>query len=132
VEEKIMKIAAKLTCALLAGIALGAGAIGTLQAQGTKKPAFMIADVTVTDQAAFAAYAAKVPETLKPFNGRIVVRAKPVPKEGKAPSGNIVMIAFDSLADAEKWYDSPAYAPLIPERQKSAETQLYFVEGLPQ
>ena len=118
--------------AALLGVAVGAGAIGELRAQGAKKPAYMIADVEITDQAAFAAYAAKVPDTLKPFNGRIIVRGKPVPKEGNAPWGNIVVIAFDSLADAEKWYASPAYAALIPERQNSAETQLYFVEGLPQ
>jgi uncharacterized protein (DUF1330 family) len=127
-----MKQLAKVSMSLLMGFAVGAGVINGLQAQGTKKTAYVIADVEVTDQAAFSVYAAKVPETLKPYNGRIVVRAKPIAKEGVAPPGNIVLIAFDSLEDAEKWYVSPAYSPLIPERQKAAKTLLYIVEGLPQ
>ena len=72
-----MKQTAKFVLTLLAGVALGAGAIGALQAQGVKKPAYVIADVAVTDPAGFQAYATKVPETLKPYNARIVVRGKP-------------------------------------------------------
>jgi uncharacterized protein (DUF1330 family) len=127
-----MKQTAKLVLALLAGFALGAGAIQALQAQGVKTPAYIIGDVVVTDGPAYQAYAAKVPETLKPYNGRIVVRGKPVPKEGAAPQGTIVMVAFDSLADAEKWYSTPPYSELILERQKAAKANIYLVEGLPQ
>jgi uncharacterized protein (DUF1330 family) len=43
-----------------------------------------------------------------------------------------VIIEFDSLADAEKWYATPPYSLLIPERQNAAKSQLYLVEGLPQ
>lgn len=42
------------------------------------------------------------------------------------------MVAFDSLADAEKWYSTPPYSDLIPERQKAATSQVYIVEGLPE
>ncbi|HEX3994139.1 MAG TPA: DUF1330 domain-containing protein [Acetobacteraceae bacterium] len=112
---------------------LGAGATNILRAQSVKKPAYFVADVAVTDMPAFQAYAAKVPETLKPYNARVIVRARPDAKEGAAPQGNIVVLAFDSLADAEKWYSTPPYSELIPLRQKSATTQqLYIVEGLPQ
>ncbi len=127
-----MKQAANLAIALLAGMALGAGAIHTLNAQSVKKPAYVIADAAVTDPAAFQAYAAKVPETLKPYNARFLVRAKPEAKEGAAPQGTIVVIAFDSLADAEKWYGTPPYSDLIAERQKASKAQVYIVEGLPQ
>jgi uncharacterized protein (DUF1330 family) len=127
-----VKQTGKLAMTLLVGLVVGAGAINTLQAQGAKKPAYVIADVEVTDQAAYQAYAAKVPDTLKPYNGRIIVRGKPSSKEGAAPQGIIVMLVFDSLADAEKWYGSPPYSALIPERQKAAKAQIYVVEGLPQ
>ena len=127
-----MKQTTKLVLTLLAGFALGAGAIQVLQAQGVKKSAYVIAEVEVTDAAAFQAYAAKVPDTLKPYNARIVVRGKPESKEGAAPRGSIVMVAFDSLADAEKGYSTPPYSDLIPERQKAATSQVYIVEGLPQ
>jgi uncharacterized protein (DUF1330 family) len=118
--------------ALLAGANLGIGAISEAPAQSIKKPAYVIAEVDVTDGPAFQAYAAKVPETLKPYNARIIVRGKPEAKEGSAPQGNIVMIEFESLADAQKWYSTLPYSALIPAREKSAKTRLYIVEGLPQ
>jgi uncharacterized protein (DUF1330 family) len=127
-----MQRTTKLAMTLLAVLTLGAGAISALHAQGTKKPAYVVADVEVTDQPAFQAYAAKVPDTLKPYNGRYIVRARPASKEGTATQGVIVIIAFDNLADAEKWYASPSYSALIPERQKAAKAQVYIVEGLPE
>lgn len=71
---------------LAAGIAIGGG-LTSLKAQVTKKPAFVIAEVDVTDEAAFKAYAAKVPDTLKPYNARIIIRGKPDNKEGEPPKG---------------------------------------------
>ena len=128
----VMKQTAKLVLTLLAGVALGAGAIQALQAQGVKKPAYVIAEVQVTDAPGFQAYAAKAANTLKPYNARYIVRGKAESKEGAAPQGNIVIVAFDSLADAQKWYGTPPYSALIPVRQKAAKTRLYIVEGLPQ
>jgi uncharacterized protein (DUF1330 family) len=127
-----MSQSAKMAATLLVGLAVGAGVIGALQAQVAKKPAYVIADVDITDLAGYQAYGAKVPPTLKAYNGRIIVRGKPLPKEGAAPQGIIVILEFDTLADAEKWYTSPEYSVLIPERQKAAKAQIYMVEGLPQ
>jgi uncharacterized protein (DUF1330 family) len=127
-----MRHIATLTLTLLVGFALGAGVIEGLHAQAAKKPAYVIAEVEVTDPPAFQAYAAKVPATLKSFHGRYLVRAKPDAKEGETPKGSVVVLAFDSLADAEKWYSTPPYSELIPERQKAAKSRVYIVEGLPQ
>lgn len=120
-----------LAISMLGIVAVGVGGITALRAQATAKPAYIIADVDIFDQAAYQAYGAKVPPTLKAYNGRIVVRGKPTPKEGATPQGIIVMLEFDSLADAEKWWTSPRYSALIPERQKAAKAQIYIVEGLP-
>jgi uncharacterized protein (DUF1330 family) len=127
-----MKQAAKLTLTLLAGFALGAGAIQGLKAQTGKTPAYVVAEVEVTDPPAYQAYLAKAVDSLKGYNSRIITRAKPDVKEGAPAQGNIVIATFDSLADAEKWYSTPPYKDLIPERQKSAKTRLYIVEGVPQ
>src|SRR5215467_5482419 len=114
---------------LLAGIALGALTMQGLHAQADKKPGYVVAEVQVTDPAAFQAYAAKVPPTLAPYHGRYIVRGKAAAKEGEAPQGVVVILAFDSLADAESWYGSPQYQALIPERQKAAKSNVYFIEG---
>jgi uncharacterized protein (DUF1330 family) len=117
---------------LLTGVALGAGIAQRLNAQAEKKPAYVVAEVQVTDPAAFQAYAAKVPATLTSYHGRYIVRGKPDAKEGDAPQGVYVILAFDSLADAEKWFSTPPYKDLIPERQKAARSNVFIVEGLPQ
>jgi uncharacterized protein (DUF1330 family) len=123
---------AKLVLTALTGIALGAGAIQGLHAQAGKAPAYAIAEIEVTDPPAYQAYLAKAIDSLKPYNAKIIARAKPDAKEGPTPQGNVVITRFDSLADAEKWYGTPPYKDLIAERQKAAKGRFYIVEGVPQ
>lgn len=127
-----MRQTTKIALTLLCGIALGAGVSQRLRAQNEKKPAYVVAEVQVTDPSAFQSYAAKVPPTLTPYNGRYIVRGKAEGKEGDPPQGNIVILAFDSMADATKWYTTPPYKDLIPERETAAKSRVYIVEGLPQ
>jgi uncharacterized protein (DUF1330 family) len=129
---KRMKQIVTFAVGLLAGFALGAGAIERLHAQAGKKPAYQIAVVEVTDPAAFEAYRKKAVETLKLYNGRFLALGKPDVKEGAPVQGNVGIIEFPSMADAEKWYSEPPYHPLIAERQNAAKVRLYFVEGVPQ
>jgi len=79
-------------------------------------PAYIIAEVEVTDPAVFQEYAAKAGPTLAAYNARLIVRSKPHAKEGPVPVGNIVGIEFGSLADAERWYSTMPYSELIPLR----------------
>jgi uncharacterized protein (DUF1330 family) len=95
------------------------------------KPAYVIAEVEITDPAAFNDYVAQAVPTLGTYNARLVARSKAHSKEGTAPVGDIVVVAFDSLEDAERWYGSPSYAACIPLRQRSANTRLYIIEGEP-
>jgi uncharacterized protein (DUF1330 family) len=127
-----MKQMGKYAVVLLAGFTLGAGAIQGLHAQSGKTPAYAIAEVEVTDPPAYQAYLTRAIDSLKPYNARIIVRGRPDLKEGAAVQGNIVITSFESLADAEKWYNTQPYKDLIAERQKSAKTRFYMVEGVPQ
>jgi uncharacterized protein (DUF1330 family) len=93
------------------------------------KPGYVIVEVEVTDPAAFREYADKVGPTLAAHNARLIVRGKANAKEGPVPVGNIVVIEFPSLADAEAWYDSAGYREIIPLRQRAANSRLFIVEG---
>jgi uncharacterized protein (DUF1330 family) len=42
------------------------------------------------------------------------------------------MIAFDSMEQAQAWYDSPAYRAIRPIRHKSATSRVYIVERTPE
>ena len=120
-------------CAGLAGIAIGAGGGFAIRAQQpVTPPGYVIAEVDIHDLPTFQKYGDKVPETLAPFNHHYVIRSHQIQAlEGDPPKGGIVVIAFDSVAKAREWYDSPAYAAIRPIRQSSASTRLYIVEGLP-
>jgi uncharacterized protein (DUF1330 family) len=96
-----------------------------------KRPAYVIAEVEVTDSAVFHEYVSKAVPTLAAANARILTRGKAHPKEGTAPVGEIVIVAFESLEDAERWYGNSPYADTIPIRQRSANTRLFIVEGEP-
>ena len=97
-----------------------------------KKPAYVIAEVEVTDLAAMQEYVAKAVPTLGPHKAQFLARSKAVSKEGTAPVGEIVMLRFDSLEEAEAWYHSAEYSAAIPMRQRAANSRLFIVEGMPE
>lgn len=41
----------------------------------------------------------------------------------------LVMLEFPSLEEAERWYNSSEYKPLIAMRERAARTQLIIAEG---
>jgi uncharacterized protein (DUF1330 family) len=126
-----MTMAQKLALVGLAGLALGIAASEALHAQGAAGPAYLIANVTVSDPDTFKTYAAKLPPTLAPFGGQTLVRnANLEALEGEKPKGSIVIIRFDSMEKARGFWNSPAYREIVPIRQKSSQAQIYLVEGL--
>jgi uncharacterized protein (DUF1330 family) len=121
----------KIVGALTFGIAIGAVAVPALRAQTAAHPAYVIAEVQVTDPAGFTDYVKQVPATVAAYHGKTIARGLPDAREGAPPNGDVVIIAFNSLQDANHWYESPEYSKLIPLRQKAATTRVLIVDGLP-
>jgi uncharacterized protein (DUF1330 family) len=122
---------AKLALTLIGGAAATTAVVRGLRARSGKTPAYLVAEVEVTDPAAFEAYVEKAMESLKPYNARVISNSRPDVKEGAPAQSHVIILAFDSMADAQKWYGSSPYKELIPERQKAARTRLYLIEGTP-
>jgi uncharacterized protein (DUF1330 family) len=122
----------KIVFAMLAGMAIGVGGAAVIHAQQAKVAAgYIIAEVDVKDVPTFQKYAAQVPETLAPFQGRDIVRGgKTESLEGEPPK-RIVVIAFDSVDKARAWYNSPAYDAIKSLRINSTKSRLFLVEGVP-
>jgi uncharacterized protein (DUF1330 family) len=94
-------------------------------------PAYVIAEVNITDPDLFAEYRQVVPATIEKYGGRFVVRGGTVEtKEGGWSPARIVVLEFPSMDQARKWYDSPEYAPALAMRLKSASAKLILVEGV--
>lgn len=92
--------------------------------------AYVIADIEVTEPAAFQEYRNRVGATIEQYGGRFVVRGGRVnPKEGDLKPRLLVMLEFPSVEQAERWYNSLEYKPLIAMREKAARTQLIIAEG---
>ena len=93
--------------------------------------AYVIADIEITDPAAYEEYRSKVPATITQYGGRYVARGgKTEPLEGGWTPKRIALLEFPSLEQARKWYRSPEYAPLIKIRQKASRGRVIMVEGL--
>jgi uncharacterized protein (DUF1330 family) len=121
----------KLALAVLAGLSMGVAGVRLIYAQQAKAPpAYVIAEVDVTDPDNMAVYGKKVPETLAPFNHHyLVIGGKTQSLEGEPPK-TIVVIALDSAEKARDWYDSPAYEAIRPIRQRSAKSRVFIAEGV--
>jgi uncharacterized protein (DUF1330 family) len=126
-----MKTNHKFALAMAAGALIGIGGVTAIHAQQMKTPpGYIFAEIEVTDAAEVQKYGEKVPETLAPFNHHYVVRGgKSQPLEGDAPK-SLVVIAFDSVAKAREWYDSPAYADIRGIRQRATKSRVFIAEGV--
>jgi uncharacterized protein (DUF1330 family) len=92
--------------------------------------AYVIVTETVHDQATFDAYRKQVMATLAPFDAKFLVRGgKLTIHEGKWPHAITIVIEFPSRAQAEGWYNSPAYQKIIDLRLKSSTGDFVIADG---
>jgi uncharacterized protein (DUF1330 family) len=92
--------------------------------------AYVIAEIDVVDPAAYEDYRKQVLAVVTKYDGKFIVRGGKIDaKEGGWTPKRIVVVEFPSMAQAQKWYDSPEYAPLIKLRQKASKGKLIIVEG---
>ncbi len=86
---------------------------------------FVIGHLTVKDPRKWAEYRAKVPATLEPFGGEVLLRGRRLAVlAGEHEHTDAVTIRFPDAAAAQGWYDSPAYQALIPLRNEAADMVL--------
>ena len=92
--------------------------------------AYLIGDIEVTDAALYDDYRKQVAATVQKYGGRFVVRGGTVqPLEGGWSPKRLVLLEFPSMEQAQKWYRSDEYAPLIALRQRASRGKLVLVEG---
>jgi uncharacterized protein (DUF1330 family) len=93
------------------------------------KPAYWIAHVTVTDEDAYARYAALATEAVAAHGGEFLARGgRFVQLEGKERPRNVVA-RFPSLEAAEACYRSDTYQKALGHARGASERELMIVEG---
>jgi uncharacterized protein (DUF1330 family) len=95
--------------------------------------AFVIVEINgVCDEATYARYREEVSANLANAGGQYLVRGGNVEVlEGNWRPGRLVVVSFDSMRAARDWWNSSAYAELKSMRQRSTNTKMVIVEGLP-
>ncbi len=90
---------------------------------------YVIARANVTDQAAWAEYAALATEAQKVYGGTPIVRGgRCEVAEGEGRARNVV-IEFDSFEQARAYANSPEYAAARKLRAKAGLIDIVVVEG---
>ena len=94
-------------------------------------PAYVIAQIEITDPTTFEDYRRQVPATLAPYGGRFVVRGGAHETlEGTWQPKRMVVLEFPDRASAKAWWSSQEYAPAKAQRQRSANTDLIVIDGV--
>jgi uncharacterized protein (DUF1330 family) len=94
-------------------------------------PAYVIAEMDVHDPERYDRYREAVPGTLELYGGRFVARGGELALlEGDWQPKRVVILEFDDLAAARRWYESPEYEEVKQLRAGGARLSLVAVEGL--
>lgn len=94
-------------------------------------PAYVMANVEVTDPVRYEDYKRMVPATIAKYGGRFIVRGGHVEAlEGDWRPNRLVLLEFPSVERARAWWHSPEYAEARALRQATSTGTLLILEGL--
>jgi uncharacterized protein (DUF1330 family) len=94
-------------------------------------PAYVIVDTSVTDPEQYQKYMAASPGAVAAGGGRFLVRGgEHVVLEGDWQPSRLVVLEFEDLAAARRWYESDAYQAARKLREGAAEFRMVAVQGV--
>jgi len=93
-------------------------------------PAYIIAEVEVTNPAGYEAYRPLAGASIAQYGGKFIVRGgKAELVEGTQEPARIVVIEFADTAAAKRWYNSPEYQAALKVRLANSTGRVLLVEG---
>jgi uncharacterized protein (DUF1330 family) len=94
-------------------------------------PAYVIVETDVTDPEQYEHYKAASPAAIAAGGGRFLVRGGELAVlEGDWQPPRLVMLEFEDLAAARRWYDSEAYQEARKLREGAARFRAVAVQGV--
>ena len=84
----------------------------------------------IHDPEKFAAYAKLAGPALQAAGGRFLARGNPAQVYDKGVVERVVLIEFDSVAQARAAHDSPAYAEALRALGNAVDREIRVVEGV--
>ncbi len=94
-------------------------------------PAFVIADVEITDASLYGQFLEQVTSTVEANGGKFVARGGGLEVIlGDWTPKRLAVLEFDSLQQVRTWLDSPELTALDDIRSRSSNINMVVVEGL--
>jgi uncharacterized protein (DUF1330 family) len=95
-------------------------------------PAYVIADIEVSDPAKYEGYRALSPGAIAAYGGRFLSRGGNMQVfEGNWAPSRVVVVEFPTAAQAQKFYDSPEYRVARQAREGATNRfNMIVVEGV--
>ncbi len=92
--------------------------------------AYLVAHIRVHDKVAYEKFKAMSGPAISLYNGKVLARnPNPDFREG-ALRGLVIVIEFENMETAQRFYESPEYTSARAIRETAAETDLMLVEGI--
>jgi uncharacterized protein (DUF1330 family) len=92
--------------------------------------AYVVARVTVTNPEAYAEYVKGATEAIRKYGGRPLVRGGAYEAlEGDARPRNVIL-EFESLEQAKRYYHSPEYQAAKAKREGAGIAEIVAIEGV--
>jgi uncharacterized protein (DUF1330 family) len=115
---------------MLAGILIGAAAVGGLNAQNASPGAYAVVDIAeINDPATFVTLLPKAMQANNQFGGKFLTRTENIVALDGTPPKRFVVIAFDSMDKAKAWDKSKLQDDVNAIRKKSTKSRVFLVDG---
>ena len=93
--------------------------------------AYIIADLDITDLEGFREYQQRVGATIEQYGGKYLVRGEFAETiEGDCHTHRMVMLEFESVEQAKRWFNSEEYVAIAGIRHRTTKTQAILVQGI--
>ena len=94
-------------------------------------PAYVIAETDITDPERYEQYKAASPAAIAAGGGRFLVRGGELAVlEGDWQPTRLVLLEFEDLAAAKRWYESEVYQEAKELREGAAQLRVVAVQGI--
>ena len=94
-------------------------------------PAYVIVETDITDPERYEHYKAATPAAIAAYGGRFLARGGELTVlEGDWHPSRVVVVEFEDLATAERWYESEVYQAAKNLREGAAHMRMIAVQGL--
>lgn len=92
-------------------------------------PGYVIANYTIHDPEKYEKYPSAVVPTIQEYGGKLLVADSDAKAKG-CPHQVLVVIEFESVEAAQRWYESPEYAAIKHYREEASEGWGGIMPGL--